>query len=236
MQKNAIDFVEFYKSVANQLEIIKPKNIIGVAPSFLSLNIAKNSEKISIISQNCSEYKIGSYTGEISSDDLKSINIDWCIVGHSERREIFKETNSCINKKVKNLLDCNINVILCIGENLNIYEDGSSLPHLKTQLVESLKTIDDKKLNKITIAYEPIWAIGTGRSADANYISKIIKELKDFLNTLFNNSYHFNVIYGGSVNDKNIEELNKIETLDGFLIGSASLESETFIKIIKECE
>ena len=179
--------------------------------------------------QNMNPNNEGAYTGEISSNMLNQYRVKWVIVGHSERRSMFAETDEFINLKIKTALNHNINPILCIGETLEERELGNTKEILFEQLEKGLKDIICSK--DFLIAYEPVWAIGTGQTADDdmiesanNMILSIVKELKyDIKNP--------KILYGGSVNNNNAENLSKICNLDGFLIGGASLDAEQFYSI-----
>jgi triosephosphate isomerase len=176
----------------------------------------------------------GAYTGEISPLMLKEIGVDYCIIGHSERRQYFNETDETVNKKIKTALKYNINPIVCVGETLEERENQKQEEVVKEQVLKALEDIDSKNIKDIVIAYEPIWAIGTGKTAssdDANqmcgFIRKIIgnkygKEAKDSIR----------IQYGGSVKPNTIKELMGKEDIDGALVGGASLVAEDFVKLV----
>ena len=168
----------------------------------------------------------GAYTGEVSVSQVKDIGISYVIVGHSERRKLFNETNYDINKKLIKCLKNNLKVILCIGEE----EKFNNLEVLKNQLELALNNIDNKYQDNIIIAYEPVWAIGTGLIPSNDEI----KDTTNFIKSFIYNNYKMNlkVVYGGSVNIKNIENLNKIDNIDGFMIGGSCTKSDEFLKII----
>lgn len=180
--------------------------------------------------QNISEYDNGAYTGEISTAQANSLNIKYAIVGHSERREYFKETDEAINKKVVKALNDNLKVILCVGETLSEREENKTKDKIKNQLLKDLKDIDKNSQNLI-VAYEPIWAIGTGKIPTNEQIIDVVSFIKSTLNEEFN--LNPKVLYGGSTNEKNITELNTINLIDGFLVGGACLIPEKFKKIIE---
>ena len=161
----------------------------------------------------------GAYTGEISPKQAKSIGINCVIIGHSERRQIFKEDNSQINQKIKKALENDLKVILCIGETLDQRNNYQEI--LSKQITESLKEIDDE----IIIAYEPVWAIGTGITPTNEEIDEITKYIK----SLF--SYDVKVLYGGSVSLNNIASLKAVNVVSGYLIGGASTKADELIKI-----
>ena len=168
--------------------------------------------------QNVNPNKKGAYTGEISIDMLAQYNIDWVILGHSERRTLFSESDEFINSKIKSALDMNINPILCIGESLEERESGKTEEILSRQLS---KCLDDISTNKdLLIAYEPIWAIGTGKTASNELIKSANDMILNILQELKNDIPSPKILYGGSVNNNNAKNLSKICNLDGFLIDS----------------
>lgn len=181
--------------------------------------------------QNVSINDNGAYTGEVSSHQLKSLNIPYCIVGHSERREYNKETDEEINLKVKKLLDNEIIPILCIGEKLEERQNNLTETVIKNELTGDLKDLSPKLVEKIIIAYEPIWAIGTGLTPTLEEIDESMKFIKDYVTSTYNVS-KTTILYGGSVSDKNIDELNTVESIDGYLIGGASAKPAAFQYII----
>lgn len=174
----------------------------------------------------------GSYTGEISPAQASSMGIDLVIIGHSERRIHFKESNKLINSKIKDALKHNLKVVLCIGEDAKEYQNEETNKVLKSQLIHCLEEIESNKLKDVIIAYEPVWSIGTGMvpadveiESAAHFIKNIVKR--------YLNYEDIPVIYGGSVNDTNIAELNRIPNISGFLVGGASLDAEKLLKIIE---
>ena len=181
--------------------------------------------------QNIAAYENGAYTGEISELQAKSMHLDCTLIGHSERREYFKETDEVVRQKIKLSLQANLKVILCIGETEEERDSLKTYKVLKKQIVNALKGFEEKELKKIIIAYEPIWAIGTGKTPSNEEIKDTISFIKDIVK----DSLHINmsVLYGGSVNEKNIASLNQIENIDGYLVGGASTKADKFMKIIE---
>ena len=189
---------------------------------------------IKLGAQNMHWEDSGAFTGEISPLMLKEIGIDYVIIGHSERRQYFNETDDTVNKKVKTALKYDINPIVCVGETLEERESEKEKEVVKAQVLKALEDIEEKDIESIVIAYEPIWAIGTGKTAsnkDANYIISFIRETignkysKDI-------SEKIRIQYGGSVKPANISELMDESDIDGALVGGASLKSEDFLKLI----
>lgn len=211
---------------------IENNNNIVVCPSSIYLDRFKNTSFL-IGSQNVSNYPNGSSTGELSAEQLKSIGISYAIIGHSERRQNQHETNEDINIKIKNLLKYNITPILCVGESKNDRDQNKYKEILLTELQEGLKDLSTESVDKIIIAYEPIWAIGTGIIPTNNEIDEVVKYIKEIIKKDYN--CNIKVVYGGSVNEKNIDLLNEIDNVDGYLIGGASTKIEAFKEIIKKC-
>lgn len=189
------------------------------------------NDVVPVGAQNVSINDNGAYTGEVSALQLKSLNIPYCIVGHSERREYNKETDDEINKKVIKLLDNGITPILCIGEKLEERQNKLTETVIKNELTGDLNNLSPEFVEKIIIAYEPIWAIGTGLTPTLEEIDESMKFIKDYITTTYNVP-KVTVLYGGSVSDKNIDELNTVESIDGYLIGGASSKPTAFQYII----
>ena len=203
-------------------------------PSTTSLYGVKANSPFYVGAQNCHSETSGAYTGETSVVMLKDCDVDYVLVGHSERRQIFNESSDFLNKKIDALLSNNIKPILCIGETLNERESNNTELILENQLREGLTGV--KSLKNCIIAYEPIWAIGTGETANTEQIKNAHHHIKSVLKKIYPDSFNCHILYGGSVNSKNAKELIEIEGVDGFLIGGASLALESFISIIKTVE
>lgn len=180
--------------------------------------------------QNIHHEKSGAYTGEISAEMVKFLDVQYAIIGHSERRQYFFETDAQINGKIKSALSANLCPVVCVGESLPERESGKTNEILKKQLMSALKDIDNTS-DRLVIAYEPVWAIGTGKSADLNQVYDAHNFINEILQSRFKN--HTPILYGGSVKAENASELCEIKNVDGFLIGGASLQSESFCQIIK---
>lgn len=182
--------------------------------------------------QNISATSLGAYTGELSAIQASSLGVTYAIIGHSERRMYFDEINEQIHQKIKHALECNITPVVCIGETLDDYTNKKTLPILKKQIIDCLTGLSLDEIEKIIIAYEPIWAIGTGKIPNNIEIESIVDEIKKILKEVFK-SYQNKVLYGGSVSSNNINELEQISNLDGYLIGSASIKVEEMKKILE---
>lgn len=210
---------------------------VAVCAPFTHLQTLKESfenKNISVGAENVHYEESGAYTGEISSAVLKELGMDYCIVGHSERRQYFAETDETVNLKVKKLFEKEITPIMCVGENLEQREAGTENDVVGKQVREGLKGLFEKQISEIVIAYEPVWAIGTGKTATSqqaqdmcSFIRSVVKETAG--------EYAASetiILYGGSVKPSNASELMAMEDIDGALIGGASLKPEDFLDII----
>ena len=217
----------------------KDKNTeVVFAPSFLYLHkIAKmcnDFDSVFLAAQNCSKEEKGAFTGEVSAEMISSSKGDYVLIGHSERREFFKETNGDLAQKVNRALANNLKVIFCCGEILEQREKGVHFDWIKQQLLEGIFHLDSTDFENIIIAYEPIWAIGTGETAT----SAQAQEMHDFIRTILNEKYgseiaeNISILYGGSCNSSNAKELFSQKDIDGGLIGGASLKADDFLAII----
>lgn len=208
-------------------ETIKERhdNLI-IAPPYIYLDIMK-SQNYDIASQDGYYVDSGAYTGEVSFNQLKSMNINYSIIGHSERRQKFNETNDIVKQKYISAINNRITPIVCVGETQEERLSNKTFDIIE----EEIKVLLDEKTESIIIAYEPIWAIGTGLTPTLEEIESIHKFIKDLLN-----KYNFNskILYGGSVNLNNIKEFSKSEHIDGFLIGSASLDPNNLLNMMNE--
>ena len=208
-----------------------------VCPTYTSLyllNKELKNRKIYLGAQNMSYEEEGAYTGEISPLMLKEMNIEYVIIGHSERRQLFNEKDETINKKVKKAIQHKLKPILCVGETLEERESGKEKEKVKNQIISDLQGISKEQAADITIAYEPIWAIGTGKTASSDDANNMIKYIRSILLDLYDEerAENIRIQYGGSVKPHNIKELMNKSDIDGALVGGASLKSEDFNKII----
>ena len=232
----AINFVNLLKN-----NISKVQNIdIGICPTSICISDIKKILKetdIKVGAQNAYYEDKGAYTGEISVDMLKDIDIDYCIIGHSERRQYFAETDESVNLKAKKLIENNITPIICVGETLSQREENIHFDLVKNQINKAFEGIDEFDAQDIVIAYEPIWAIGTGVTATSSQAEEMCKYIRNVISEIYNKNVaeSIRIQYGGSVNISNIDELMLKPNIDGALIGGASLKTE-FIDIIKSVE
>ncbi len=237
MNKTITEGLDYIKNLIEKVQKVNDVEIL-ICPPYTSLYSIYEITKITNVkigSQNCHYEKNGAYTGEISIDMLKESGVEYIILGHSERRHVFGETNDTINKKVKAVLEAKLNVILCIGEKEEQRDISITDCINEIQLKSCLKGIDKKYYKNLVIAYEPVWAIGTGKTAtpeDAQsahvYIRKVLKNIFDE-----NTANEIRILYGGSVKPDNIKSLMSKSDIDGVLVGGASLKFDSFEKIIK---
>ena len=233
INKNLDESADFLNQLKGKNLSISNSEII-ICPSFISLVFGfKKNENISFGSQNVSSFKKGSYTGEISIDILENIHCDWVILGHSERRRLFHENDEDIANKMNLVYKSSLNPILCIGESLEEKNNNETDTILDKQIKSGFSKIDFKIQKNILIAYEPIWAIGTGLSAELNIIERNMGLIKKIINNISTNNCNIYLLYGGSVNEHNAAEIFALNDVSGFLIGRASLEVESFYGIYK---
>lgn len=226
---------EALEFVNNLAPIVKDtKNEVIICVPFTDLFytlLAVQETNIHVGAQNMHWKESGAYTGEISPDMLKCINVEYVIIGHSERRQYFNETDETVNLKVKSALKHGLKPIVCVGESLEQKEAGNTEEIITSQVAKALEglTLDD--LSNTIIAYEPIWAIGTGKTATAEDANNSIKAIRNKIKELFNTD-DVTILYGGSVKPENAKELFSMSDIDGGLVGGASIKAETFGKIV----
>jgi triosephosphate isomerase len=197
--------------------------------------ILTGREGYAVSAQNCYHLASGAYTGEVSAEMLASVNIAYCLVGHSERRQYFNESDADLAKKIDLLLERNITPVFCCGESLETREAGDQNAFVQEQLKQSLFHLSEKDLKRIVIAYEPIWAIGTGKTASTEQAQEMHKHLRSVLAAQYgeNVASEISILYGGSVKAANAKEIFSQEDVDGGLVGGASLNAREFIQIIR---
>ncbi len=197
---------------------------------FYTINAAQDTN-IHVGAQNMHCKDNGAYTGEVSPEMLKSINCEYVIIGHSERRQYFNETDETVNLKVKAALAHGLKPIVCVGETLEEKEAGKTLEIIKNQTAEALKNLTLSDLSNIIVAYEPIWAIGTGKTATADDANDSIKGIREQIVKDFGTD-DVTILYGGSVKPSNAKELFSMSDIDGGLVGGASLSTDLFSQIV----
>ena len=214
---------------------------IVIAPPYTALTsvykIIKNTN-IKLGAQNMYYEEKGAFTGEISPSFLKEIGVEYVILGHSERRDIFNESDALINKKLKKALSMDLKPIVCIGEHLEEREAGKTKERIEYQMNETFKDLSKDQIKKTVIAYEPIWAIGTGKTATPEQAEEIHIFIRELLSQKYNEETANNVRiqYGGSIKPNNADDLFSKENIDGGLVGGASLEADSLIQIIEAAD
>ncbi len=234
MHKTIAEGVAFVNEVKDKVNNDKVEAVICAPFTLLKdLKEATKGTNIKIGAQNMHFEEKGAFTGEVSPLMLKELDIDYVVIGHSERRQYFNETNETVNKKVLKALEVAIDPILCVGETLEEREAGETKAVCKVQVEKALENVAKEDLAKVVIAYEPIWAIGTGKTAtseDANDVIKYIREVvKDIYGDLAN---EVRIQYGGSVKPANVAEIMGQSDIDGALVGGASLEASDYTQLV----
>lgn len=234
MNKTPSEAVEFFKGIEGYVSGSEAADY-GIGAPYVDLDIAvKNAGKVLVAAENCNEVDSGAFTGEVSVPMLKEIGITYCIIGHSERRTYYNETSAHCAAKAKRLFADSITPILCVGETEAEYDAGKTNEVIQKELKESLEGLTSEEVSKMVIAYEPIWAIGTGKSADVNTAEACCKLVRETVKGLYDEATVANVRiqYGGSVKPNNIKEYMACEDIDGALIGGASLKVDSFKELI----
>ena len=233
MYLNDNESKEFMSRITSNKEFFSEFNIM-IFPNHLSIaavqDLAKDLPNIKIGMQDCDASTSGAITG---SNSITSLDVDSCIVGHSERRNVFNESNEIIKSKLNNCLNNIDSVILCVGEQLDEKEQNKTFEIIQKQLSILPKELNGKNL---IIAYEPVWAIGTGLVASKEYIDDVLSYINNLIKELYSeeNCSNISLFYGGSVDENSVKELSSINLLDGFLIGSASADFEKFENILNK--
>jgi len=237
MNKTAKEAAQFFNELKPLVADVKNAGIIIGAP-FTALETATREtagSNIKIAAENMNAKESGAYTGEVSPLMLKDLGVEYVILGHSERREYYHETDEIINEKVKSALAHDLKPILCIGEKLEEREAGTTNDVVKTQIVGGLKDVTAAEMANVVLAYEPVWAIGTGKTATPEQAQEVHAFIRGLLTDLYGKEVAENVTvqYGGSMNDANAADLIAQTDIDGGLVGGASLIPEKFAVIIK---
>lgn len=223
----------YYNRDWDKVEVVLCVPAIDIKAVHTVLDFDKTD--IELGAQNVHQEASGAFTGEISIPMIKEAGCTFSIVGHSERREYFAETDEIVNLKVKALVDNKVNAIVCVGESLNIRDNGRQLEFVTAQVRAALAGLDAEDLDKITIAYEPIWAIGTGRTATPEQAEEVCAAIRatlaeDFTTEAANG---VRILYGGSMNVGNVDALLAMPNIDGGLVGGASLDADSFRQLIE---
>ncbi|PLX98324.1 MAG: triose-phosphate isomerase [Desulfuromonas sp.] len=228
----SVELVGALKTAVKDVENVE----ILVAPPFTAISMLATKlagSNIKLGAQNCWYEESGAFTGEVSPTLLKDAGCDYIIVGHSERRQLFGESNEIINKKVKAVLAADISCILCIGETLEQRESDQMFDILTAQVKEGLAGVTD--MQRIVIAYEPVWAIGTGKTATSEQAQEVHSFVRGLVQGLYDpeTAAATRILYGGSVKPDNVDELMSMDDVDGALVGGASLKADDFARIVK---
>ena len=237
MNKNIGESISLVKELKKLVKDVDDREIV-VCPTFTNLAAVSAELKgsnIEIGAQNMHFETQGAFTAEISPLMLKEINIKYVIIGHSERRHIFNEDNKLINKKMKSALENNLSPILCVGETLEEREANQTQEIVGEQISEGLKNIKKKDMENIVIAYEPVWAIGTGKTATPEQAEEMHAFIRKILASIFDDktAEETSILYGGSVKPANAKDLILKDNIDGALVGGASLDAKSFEGIIR---
>ena len=239
MNNNINETKELIQGLKNEMEAVTLNNArVIIAPSFINLQQAiseTNDSVIEVSAQNLHQAKSGAYTGEVSADMLTSVGVKTVIVGHSERRAYFNETDDILSEKVNAAIENDFEIIFCFGEQLEDREANNHFKVVESQLKNALFSLPSSAFSKVVLAYEPVWAIGTGKTASADQA----QEMHQFIRGLFVEAYgqgladSISILYGGSVKPANAEEIFSKPDVDGGLIGGASLKAKDFSDIVK---
>ena len=235
MFKTRDEAINFILQVNNKVPSIdQVDSVICAQFTVLRCLVKRQLENLRIGAQNMHFADEGAYTGEVSGLMLKSIGVSYVIIGHSERRAMFNETDEAINKKLKKAFEVELTPILCVGESLEEREGGLTEKKLEGQLVKDLEGLTKEQVANMVIAYEPIWAIGTGRTATSQIADETCGFVRSVVAKLYDQATAdaIRIQYGGSVKTSNIDELMSMPNIDGALIGGASLKAEDFITLV----
>jgi triosephosphate isomerase (TIM) len=232
--EEAVDLVRQLKSATAGVEGVE----VAIAPPFTALQAVKKEiqgSSIRLAAQNVFWEEKGAYTGEISPLMLREIGCDYVIVGHSERRQLFGETDETVNRRLRAVLGQGMKPILCIGETLQERESGGTFSVIERQVEGGLRGLRESEIGKIVVAYEPVWAIGTGKTATPEQAEEVHRFIRGKLEGLYSRpmAEQIRVQYGGSVTPENVKGLMAQTDIDGALVGGASLKSESFSKIVR---
>lgn len=233
MNKTMKETKEFMEAVDGVAASDNATYGIGAPYTALATAVA-GAKNLIVAAENCHFEDTGAFTGEVSVPMLQEVGVTHCIIGHSERRQMFGDTDETVNKKAKRLIDAGITPILCIGETEAQYDAGETEKVIREQLSGSLANLCPKCVGNMVIAYEPIWAIGTGKSADAQIADEICGVVRQTVEKLYGKevSEAVRIQYGGSVKPENIAEYMAKENVDGALVGGASLQADSFLSLL----
>jgi triosephosphate isomerase len=232
--REAVDLVRGLKTATSGVKGVE----VAVAPPFTALYAVRQElegSPILLAAQNLYWEEKGAFTGEVSPPMLKEVGCHYVIIGHSERRQFFGETEETVNRRIKAALLQGLKVIFCIGETLKEREEGKTFPVIERQVEGGLKGLAHREMREMTIAYEPVWAIGTGKTATPDQAEEVHRYIRGKLEKLYSReiSEEIRIQYGGSVTPENVKGLMNQANIDGALVGGASLKAESFAKIVR---
>jgi len=230
----SVDLTEKLKRLIKDMAVVE----VVVAPPFTSLDKVRDAIKgsnIKLGAQNLFWEDKGAYTGEVSPLMIRDLDCEYVIIGHSERREYFKESDEIINKKIKAALRNKLKAIVCVGESLKEREEDKTMQVIESQVKKGLQGLSLSEAKELIIAYEPVWAIGTGRNATPAQANEVHTYIRKLVSQIFNEGIASNIkiLYGGSVKPSNSAELMSEKEIDGALVGGASLEADSFAEIVR---
>jgi len=236
MHLNRTEAVELAQAVAAASTGLTDREVM-IAPSYLSLAAVKEAvadSPVRVAAQNVAWEEQGAFTGEVSPPMLKDVGADMVILGHSERRHVFGEDDAMVNRRLTGALNFGLSPILCVGETLEEREQENTFKVVEEQLRQGLKDVQAKQMKKVVIAYEPVWAIGTGKTATKEQAQEVHAFIRSVLVTLYEKTLadSIRILYGGSVKAENIDSLMAQSDVDGALVGGAALQAESFARII----
>lgn len=234
MNKTRDEALQFIYAVSDKLPSIEKVDSIVCAPAIILRDLVKRQgDNLRIGAQNMHFAESGAYTGEVSPVMLTSTGVEYVIIGHSERRAMFNETDETVNLKVKSALTHELKPIICCGESLEERENGTTHQVLDVQIAKAFEEIAEESLNSIIVAYEPIWAIGTGKVASPEMADEACGYIRSLIEKLYSTkaAEEIRILYGGSVSTKTVNELMAQPNIDGGLVGGASLKADSFIEL-----
>ena len=235
MYKTKDEAISFIYEVAKSVPDRDQVETVICAPSIMLRDLVKREgEHLRIGAQNMSQHEEGAYTGEISASMLTSYGVEYVVIGHSERREYYHEDDTVIQLKTKQALKHNLTPIVCVGESLETRESNQTNAFVKAQILKAYEGFSSAEAVKTIIAYEPIWAIGTGKTATKEQANDTIRFIRETISERFDaiTAEEIRILYGGSVKPNNIDELLAMSDIDGALIGGASLDPQSFLTLV----
>lgn len=239
MFKNRDEALAFVYKVSAEVPTSDEVESVICAPTLhLSALVKRQGDNLKVGAQNMHYLDEGAYTGEVSSGMLTNVGVEYVIVGHSERRAYYNETDESVNLKTIKALEANLTPLVCVGESLDVREAGTTDEVVAVQVKKAFENINATDAASVVVAYEPIWAIGTGKTASSEQANETIKAIRELLKDLYNDDVanKIRILYGGSVKPSNIDELLATSDIDGALVGGASLEAESFVALTKAAQ